>query len=356
MLAIVAHHSVVMSTVVRSMDFSHPTVNTYFLMVWGMWGKTAINSFILISGYFLCKGKLTWQRWVKLLLEMYFYGVVLMLLFAVAGIQPITPRIFIKSFIFPLTGVNHGFTASFMAFYMFVPIYNVVVNNINKRQHSLLICGLLLYFTIASTFFKAGSMNEPFWYMTLYFIAAYIRLYPSKWSESGRLSTGVFIVSVALSIASVIVLIACIGNIKMLGLPQSIQAYMVSNAPQIAYYFVSDSNKLLAFIVGTSAFLMAKNAPKFHSRWINLLSAGTFAVLLLHSQNDTMVWWLWQKVLCIPSYLNLPIGEVLLRMTLIPIVFFIVSSIIDIPRQRWIEKPMMRWLNSKKLTHTIVEF
>lgn len=116
MMAIVAHHSVVMSTVVGKMDFSHPSFNTYFLMLWGMWGKTAINSFILISGYFLCKKQLTWQRWVKLLIEMYFYGFILMLLFAVFGIQPLTLRIIIKAFIFPLSGVNHGFTASFMAF------------------------------------------------------------------------------------------------------------------------------------------------------------------------------------------------------------------------------------------------
>ena len=53
MMAIIAHHFVVNSTVDKQYDYLNPTLNHYFLEIWGMWGKTAINSFILISGYFL---------------------------------------------------------------------------------------------------------------------------------------------------------------------------------------------------------------------------------------------------------------------------------------------------------------
>lgn len=329
------------------MDFANPTVNTYFLMVWGMWGKTAINSFVLISGYFLCKGQLTWQRWVKLLIEMYFYRIIITLIFAITGYQPLTPMILYNRIFFPLTIVNHGFASSFMAFYMFVPIYNVVIRNITKRQHALVLCGLLLYFTIASTFFGAESMNEPFWYMTLYFIAAYIRLYPSRWSESQKIALSALIVSVVFAIVYVIVMIWFIAHLTQFGLPDDWQALVMSKIYTIVYYLVSDSNKLLALVVDTSAFLVAKNAPTFHSRWINTLSAGTFAVLLIHSPIDTMRQWLWQDVLAIPSFLNLSIGETVLRSMIIPVAIFVICSLIDIPRQRWIEKPIMRWMERK---------
>lgn len=209
----------------------------------------------------------------------------------------------------------------------------------------MMVCGLLLYFSIASTFFTARSMNEPFWYMTLYFIASYIRMYPSKWSESERLATIIFFTSIVLAMASVVAIVACKANIKMFGLPPSLELKVINNVS--AYYFVSDSNKFLALVVGTSAFLMAKNAPKFHNRLINLLSAGTFAVLLIHTQNDTMVHWLWQDLLCIQSYINLPAWVLALRLSLIPVVLFLISSLIDIPRRYWVETPMMRWLNSK---------
>lgn len=51
MLFIVAHHSVVNSGIAEQFDIFHITPNMMFLQLWGMWGKTAINVFILITGY-----------------------------------------------------------------------------------------------------------------------------------------------------------------------------------------------------------------------------------------------------------------------------------------------------------------
>ena len=99
MMAIIAHHSVVNSGVVKEFDFLNPTINTYFLMIWGMWGKTAINSFILISGYFLCKSTLTWQRYLKLLAEVYFYSFGIILIFAITSYEPLTISKIFKNFL-----------------------------------------------------------------------------------------------------------------------------------------------------------------------------------------------------------------------------------------------------------------
>lgn len=349
MLAIIAHHMVVNSTVIDCMDFFHPTYQTYFLMVWGMWGKTAINSFILISGYFLCKGRLTWQRYLKLLVEIYFYKFFIMVLFALSGYEPLTFKSLAQALFGPLRAVNNGFSASFLAFYLFVPIYNALIGALNKRQHGLMLCGLLLYFTVASTFLNAMSMNEPFWYMTLYFIAAYIRLYPNRWTESRRVSLLVFAGSVVASVVSVLVVIWCLGHAGVLTdfckLPLFLVTKLQSHASQLAYWFVSDSNKLLALVVGLSAFLVAKNAPKFHSKMINTMSAGTFAVLLIHASSDAMRRWLWQDVVGMPELYTQPIFLMVIVSVLTPIVVFGVGTTIDYFRREWIEQPMMKRMN-----------
>lgn len=44
MLAIVAHHYVVNSTVTSLFDPLHPTVNQMFLQIYGMWGKAGLIS------------------------------------------------------------------------------------------------------------------------------------------------------------------------------------------------------------------------------------------------------------------------------------------------------------------------
>lgn len=57
MLMIVAHHYVVNSGV-RAADgpmMADPTaMNSIFLLLFGAWGKTGINCFLMITGYFMC--------------------------------------------------------------------------------------------------------------------------------------------------------------------------------------------------------------------------------------------------------------------------------------------------------------
>mgnify|MGYP001643349143 CR=1 FL=1 len=124
MMAIITHHFVVNSTVVKQYNYLNPSLNQYFLEVWGMWGKTAINSFILISGYFLCKQTLTWQRYIKLVAQIIFYSLLIYLIFLISGYEPfILGKLHLGGF--PIISyINNGFVASFLAFYAFVPIYN----------------------------------------------------------------------------------------------------------------------------------------------------------------------------------------------------------------------------------------
>ena len=92
MMAIVAHHYVVNSTVTNQFNYESTSMQQYFLEVWGLWGKTAINSFILISGYFMCRMDLTLKRYMKLVVQVLFYGLLIMLIFSLAGYEPITAK------------------------------------------------------------------------------------------------------------------------------------------------------------------------------------------------------------------------------------------------------------------------
>lgn len=56
MLVIVAHHYVVNSGVIQEV-YDSPTLssNYIFMLLFGWGGKTGINCFVLITGYFMCK-------------------------------------------------------------------------------------------------------------------------------------------------------------------------------------------------------------------------------------------------------------------------------------------------------------
>ena len=81
MLLIVAHHYVVNSGVIQLVDNSISTgdnlCNALFYSIFGAWGKTGINSFVLITGYFTCKSTITLRKFLKLFLFPYLFSFVL---------------------------------------------------------------------------------------------------------------------------------------------------------------------------------------------------------------------------------------------------------------------------------------
>lgn len=90
MLLIVAHHYVVNSGVKPLMTENPLVAKSIFLYLLGMWGKTGINCFVLITGYFMCKKQITLRKFLKLLLEVEFYNVVIGGLFLLTGYESIS--------------------------------------------------------------------------------------------------------------------------------------------------------------------------------------------------------------------------------------------------------------------------
>ena len=68
------------------------------------------------------------------------------------------------------------------------------------------------------------------------------------------------------------------------------------------YYFVSDSNAILAFITGLSLFMYFKSIHIKQSKFINIVAACSFGVLLFHTTSG-MKYVLLEKLLCIPEVL-----------------------------------------------------
>ena len=75
MLLIVAHHYVVNSGLLASdgpVWENSCSWRSQFLLIFGAWGKTGINCFVLITGYYMCKSEITARKYFRLLAEIYF--------------------------------------------------------------------------------------------------------------------------------------------------------------------------------------------------------------------------------------------------------------------------------------------
>ena len=246
MFLIVAHHYVVNSglTSVNGPIYSDPlSPSSIFLLLFGAWGKTGINCFVLITGFFMCKSQITPKKFFKLLFEVEFYKIVICLLFTISGYAPFSVVKTIQ-WLLPLTSVSHGFVGCFLLFYLCIPFLNILIQNMNEKTHIrlLLLCSFI-YILFGTIPMLGVTMNYVSWFIVLYFFASYIRLYPKKLFNSAKIWGWLSLVFIFLSIASVV---AC--------------AWLGTKLEKnMAYYFVTDSNTFLAFGTGISTFMFFKN-------------------------------------------------------------------------------------------------
>lgn len=118
MLLIVMHHYVINSGLVDVMA-QHPTaLKSIFLYLIGVWGKTGINCFVMITGYFMCQSHITLHKFLKLLLQVEFYSIIIGATFMFTGYTPVT-MVGVINMINPIKS-SYDFTSSFLVFYLFL--------------------------------------------------------------------------------------------------------------------------------------------------------------------------------------------------------------------------------------------
>lgn len=106
-------------------------------------------------------------------------------------------------------------------------------------------------------------------------------------------------------------------------------------------YFLNDSNKILAVWLAFSAFMFFKNVKLPYSKVINAFGASTFGVLLIHANSNSMRKWLWKDGLDNVGAYSL--GKLLLVHSIGSVLgIFLICSLIDMCRIRFVEKPLER--------------
>ncbi len=327
MLMIVAHHYVVNSGLMDCIDAQTSLhFQDYFLLLFGWGGKTGINCFVLITGYFMCTSNITKKKFIKLLGEVYFYKIVLWCLFFFTGYEAFSVKGFLKM-LFPFFTVADNFAGCFLLFYLLIPFLNRMIHALTEREHLLLMAWCSGVYVVLPSFAKANVVfNYITWFSVLYVIASYIRLYPKDWINNTRVTGLMTGISLLLSWASIVAL--------------AILSRVVGKEVGICYFFVSDSNKVLALATGVSAFIFFKNLKIGYSKLINTIATSTFGVLLIHANSDTMRRWLWKDI-CnnVGVYQE---GNIIIHAFISVAIIYMACTVIDVIRIHLIERPLMK--------------
>ncbi len=330
MLMIVAHHYVVNSGLTSPdgpLLTDYTSSNSIFLCLFGAWGKTGINCFLMITGYFMCASKITTRKFVKLLGQIYLYKLVLFPIFLFMGYETLSlKRIVIL--LMPVWEFKQNFVSCFIVFWLTIPFLNILVKNMTKKQHEMLLFLLVGCYSILGSMPSFGiSFNYITWFGVIYFIASYIRVYSLSIFERKAFWGWMTFLSVVLAMVSILGLRLAFGKQVL-----------------FAYFFVSDSNRFLALAVAVCSFLWFKNMIINYSKLINAFGAGTFGVLLIHANSNAMRNWLWKDTVdVVGHYYSLSTVSLILFSIGTVLAIFLICNLIDQLRIATLEKWFLNW-------------
>lgn len=180
--------------------------------------------------------------------------------------------------------------------------------------------------------------GEVFWFIAVYFIGAYLRLYPPAWSDSLKASGRLLIISLIFAYASVVFMIL-IGSVFNAG---------------SAWFFMYDANRLGVVLVSIMLFVIFKNLNIGYSKVINLIAKTTFGVLLIHANSSAWREFMWIDLLHVNTFYALLLLVLIYRSILIVAGVFISCSLIDIIRIYLIERPVFIHFNSVEKVLSII--
>lgn len=329
MLLIVAHHYVVNSGLGEVLQESPLSGHSIFFYLFGAWGKTGINCFVMITGYFMCRSQITLRKFLKLIFEILFYNIIIYAIFVATGYEHLSLS-GIENLI-PMRNLNTNFTSCFLVFFFCIPFLNVLVQHLDKRKHQYLIGLSLFIYTLHGTLpHTSVDMNYVSWFCVIYFIASYIRLYPLPYDRNVKIWGISTLVCIIISVCSILGVLY-------------LNTYHHTDLPP--YRYVSDSNALLAVLTAICSFMYFKNVHIPQSKFINIIGGSTFGVLLIHANSDSMHQWLWKDTLNIIGHYN---DKLFWLYSIIIVIFvFLICIKIDQIRILLFEKPIFNFLDKK---------
>lgn len=278
----------------------------------------------MITGYFMCMSNISLRKFMKLLFEVYFYNFLITGIFLLTGYTRLSFSTIFYALV-PIQSFGVNFVACFMVFYLLIPFLNLLNQAMNQKQHLRLIVLCLLVYSVIGTIPKITlGVNYVSWFVVLYFIASYIRLYGFPIKITNKNWGWLTLLSLLISMASVVF---------MLWLST---VFVDKNVP--VFLFVADSNHIMAVITALCSFMFFKDLKIGYSKLINMVGASTFGVLLIHANSDTMRQWLWQDLLDnVGQYGS---SALYVHSILSVIAIFIICILIDKGRIWCVEKPL----------------
>ena len=322
MFLIVMHHYVVNSGISSLYETGSANINQYVVQLLGAWGKTGINCFTLITGYFLIGKECPPKRAFKLWGEYFFWTIFCFGFLALYDKSIISISDLIKGFFMPFLG--SGYLAVVLYMFLLVPALNKLISNLTQKEYIGLLTVLLLYYTIIPSFTLNQHFDFLVWLCVIYLIGGYLKLYPLKILTKNKIVLPLLIISFIGLCSTIVVISKCV------------------NASAVGW-FVSDANKIGALVVSILSFSFFLNLKPTKSKIINTIAGTCWGVLCIHANSNPMREFLWKRLFNNTNWYNTEYA--VLHCVAVCVFVFVVCSTMALIFKFFIKQKWERLLN-----------
>lgn len=292
MLFVVVLHYLSKGQVLPTFTGHLPTGNQYLAFLMESFAIVAVNAFLLVSGYFLIHAQFRCGRVLELVAQVLFYSISIPVILVLLRIIPLSEMNLytLANDIFPIQSEHYWFATYYVFLYLCMPLLNRGLHHMTKRQHQWLMGGLLLAFSVSKSVIPVplatdGKGYNLIWFICVYVIAAYIRLYGIGFYDSMKKSIASYLV--------LVLVIFCYGI--GLGTFGFYTGRLTDQITEILHY-----NHILNLLAGVSFFYIFYHLKLKSSKmsvWICRISPYAFGVYLLHEQFEVRYLWpIWFRV------------------------------------------------------------
>lgn len=297
------------------------SLNYYVLWLMEAYAVVGTNCFVLISGYYLPDSNISYRKILKLWGLVFFYSIVTYVISVVIGINTISIKALITALL-PVLNRNWWFVSVYFCLYLLSPFLNRYVSSTTTTELRKLVIILLVLFSVVPIIFpikdtfSSGGGTGIVWFITLYFIAVYIRRIEDNIKLSSKALAGLFVILIFAMFTSKIV-IAHVTS-KMLGSPMGTS-------------LLYQNNSVLNVCAATMLFLALKkvNFTRKVGKAICYIASFSFSVYLIHN-TPFLNRWIWK----VTEVINLDnIGIAVVQIIVISILLYLSAMMIELLRR-----------------------
>lgn len=161
----------------------------------------AVNCYVLLSGYFLVESEWKPGRVLSLICQVLFYSLftpVAMFSIGILSWEELRSHYWLD-FVLPIEMEHYWFATAYLLMYLFAPVLAQGVKQIEKKTLQKIIAILLLFFSVGKSIVPASLATDNGgygfgWFLCLFLIAAYLRLYGCRWLEEKKNAVWLYVV------------------------------------------------------------------------------------------------------------------------------------------------------------------